>query len=64
MSSVSEYNPNEAVLLWLKEKQRHSKVHEKATNQEWYQGVFPEAKADHDQLIRVFHFKLFHIILL
>jgi len=46
MPSVSEYNPKEAVLLWLNEKQRHSKVHEKATNQEWYQGVFPEAKAD------------------
>jgi len=51
MPSVSEYNPNEAVLLWLKEKQRHSKVHEKATNQEWYQGVFPEAaEAKADQL--------------
>jgi len=44
--SVSEYNPKEALLLWLNEKQRHSKVHEKATNQEWYQGVFLEAKAD------------------
>jgi hypothetical protein len=36
----------EAVLLWFKEKQRHSKVHEKATNQEWYPGVFPESKND------------------
>jgi len=47
----------------LKEKQGNSKVHDKATNQEWYQGVFPEAKADQLKLSTndlsnkyVFHF--------
>lgn len=45
----------EAVLSWLNEKPRHSKLHEKATNQEWYQGVFPEAKADQLNLKQSFY---------
>jgi len=44
MVIVNNFNPEPAVLLWLNKKDRHSKKHTKAIQQEYFEGVFPEAK--------------------
>lgn len=49
MSTVNNFNPLPAVLIWLNTKDRHSKKHTKATQQEYYEGVFPEAKRQRNQ---------------
>lgn len=43
MSCLSKFNPQPAVLYWLKDKKRHDKVHPNAVKQEWFTGVFSEA---------------------
>jgi hypothetical protein len=40
MVTVNNFNPQPAVLIWLNKKDKHTK----ATQQEYYEGVFPEAK--------------------
>lgn len=49
MPVVAEFDPQPAVLKWLNSKNRHSKVHPLGRQQEWYEGVFPEAKLKGDE---------------
>jgi len=49
MSVVAEFDPQPAVLKWLNSKKRHSKVQPLGRQQEWYEGVFPEAKLKIDE---------------
>jgi len=51
--TVNNFNPEPAVLLWLNKKDRHSKKHTKATQQEYFEGVFPEAKRKNQNLTEV-----------
>ncbi|KAF0716055.1 Uncharacterized protein FWK35_00033028 [Aphis craccivora] len=44
MCNVSKFDPHSAVIKWLSDKNRHNKVHPLAKQQEWYEGVFEEAK--------------------
>ncbi|KAE9525816.1 hypothetical protein AGLY_014042 [Aphis glycines] len=54
MVTVNNFNPEPAVLLWLNKKDRHSKKHTKATQQEYFEGVFPEAKRRKNQNLSEF----------
>jgi len=45
MSTVSQFNPLPAVIQWLKQRNRHSKIHPKATLQEYFEGVFDKSKS-------------------
>lgn len=45
MSTVSQFNPLPAVIQWLKRRNRHSKIHPKATLQEYFEGVFDKSKS-------------------
>lgn len=44
MCNVSMFDPHPAVLKWLSDKKRCNKGHPLAKQQEWYEGVFEEAK--------------------
>jgi hypothetical protein len=51
MITVNNFNPQPAVSVWLNKKDRHTKKHSKATQQEYYEGVFPEANRQRNQNI-------------
>lgn len=56
MCNVSKFDPHPAIIKWLSDKKRHNKVHPLAKQQEWYEGVFEEARlsktADEDLAIK------------
>jgi len=44
MPIVEEFDPRPAVLLWLKDKERHGVQPEKAPAQKWFRTRFAEAE--------------------
>lgn len=42
MPTLSEFDPLDAVTLWINAKDRHKRSHDKAIQQEWFNGVFPQ----------------------
>lgn len=53
MVTVNNFNLEPAVLLRLNKKDRHSKKHTKAIQQEYFEGVYPEAKRKNQNLLEV-----------
>lgn len=44
MSSLEKFDPTRAINCWMAKKKRRPKSHAKAHQQEWFNGVFDEAK--------------------
>ncbi len=44
MCTLMEFDPTVAAEKWLNEKERRPRIGAKATQQEWFKGVFPEAE--------------------
>lgn len=44
MGPLSEFDPSDAVDYWMNEKRRKAVIPRKSRNQEWFKGVFAEAK--------------------
>jgi hypothetical protein len=44
MCDVDDFNPSDAALLWMQNKDRRSRPVTKAKQQEWYKSVFREAR--------------------
>lgn len=44
MVPLVEYDPSDAVKFWMEKKDRRPHIGQKNRQQEWFNGVFPEAK--------------------
>lgn len=44
MGSLKNFDPTVAIKYWLAKKRRQPKSYEKAHSQEWFHGVFDEAR--------------------
>lgn len=44
MPPLSDFDPTEAVQYWMHEKKRNPKTSQTSQQQEWFKGVFKEAK--------------------
>lgn len=46
MGPLIDFDPSSAVQFWFDQKKRHPHVGQKSKEQQWFMGVFPEAKSE------------------